>query len=80
MLHQRLGLPSAVLARVFTVRKDTIRQATGEIGQLMDQHGHQLAPRSGTPDHPQRLPPLRHRTRRHPHTTGETHALILYKP
>ncbi|MGW7575567.1 ISAzo13 family transposase [Streptomyces sp. NPDC054765] len=40
VLHQRLGLPPAVLARLFTVSKDTIRQATGEIRQLMDQHGH----------------------------------------
>ncbi|MGW1364931.1 ISAzo13 family transposase [Streptomyces chartreusis] len=44
VLHQRLGLSPAVLARLFTVSKDTIRQATGEIRQLMDQHGHTLEP------------------------------------
>ncbi|SHN35915.1 hypothetical protein SAMN05216268_1637 [Streptomyces yunnanensis] len=44
VLHQHLGLPPTVLARLFTVSKDTIRQTTGEIRQLMDQHGHQLAP------------------------------------
>ncbi|MER5549579.1 ISAzo13 family transposase [Streptomyces sp. NPDC002589] len=44
VLHQRLGLPPTVLARLFTVSKDTIREATGEIRQLMDQHGHTPGP------------------------------------
>ncbi|PNE43471.1 ISAzo13 family transposase [Streptomyces noursei] len=44
VLHQHLGLPPAVLARLFTVSKDTIRQATGEIRHLMDQHGYTLGP------------------------------------
>lgn len=44
MLRQRLGLSPTVLARLFTVSKDTIRQATGESRQLMDQHGHTLTP------------------------------------
>ncbi|MFF4648228.1 ISAzo13 family transposase [Streptomyces sp. NPDC001389] len=44
VLHQRLGLSPAVLARLFTVSKDTIRQATGEIRQPINQHGHTLEP------------------------------------
>ncbi|WP_234545191.1 hypothetical protein [Streptomyces shenzhenensis] len=44
VLHQRLGLSPTVLARLFTVSKDTIREATGEIRQLMDQHGHTPGP------------------------------------
>lgn len=74
VLHQRLGLSPAVLARLFTVSKDTIREATGEIGQLMDQHGHTppgpwrrtWAPSPGsssTPPHT--ASPSRHR--RNPH-------------
>ncbi|WP_411146301.1 ISAzo13 family transposase [Streptomyces sp. x-80] len=44
VLHQHLALPPTVLARLFTVSKDTIREATGEIRRLMDQHGHTPAP------------------------------------
>ncbi|MFE2522595.1 ISAzo13 family transposase [Streptomyces mirabilis] len=44
LLHQHLALPPAVLARLFTVSKDTIREAIGEIRQLMDQHRHTPGP------------------------------------
>ncbi|UQA90574.1 ISAzo13 family transposase [Streptomyces halobius] len=43
-LQQHLALPPTALARLFTVSKDTIREATGEIRQLMVQHGHSLGP------------------------------------
>jgi transposase len=44
VLQQRLALPPSVLARLFTVSKDTIRHATNETRQLMDQHGHTPQP------------------------------------
>ncbi|MCX4904769.1 ISAzo13 family transposase [Streptomyces sp. NBC_00878] len=44
VLQQHLALPPTVLARLFTVSKDTIREATGEIRHLMDQHGHTHGP------------------------------------
>jgi hypothetical protein len=37
--QQRLALPPSVLARLFTVSKDTIRHATNDTRQLMGQHG-----------------------------------------
>lgn len=44
VLHQHLALPPAVLAQLFTVSKDTIRQATSEIQQLMAAHHHAPPP------------------------------------
>ena len=44
VLQQHLALPPTVLARLFSVSKDTIREATGEIRHLMDQHGHTHGP------------------------------------
>jgi hypothetical protein len=44
MLQQHLALPPSVLAHLFTVSKDTIRHATNETRQLMDQHGHATQP------------------------------------
>lgn len=44
VLQQRLALPPALLARLFTVSKDTIRQTTREISQLMEKNGHNPQP------------------------------------
>jgi transposase len=44
VLHQRLTLPPSVLAHLFAVGKDTIRNATAEITQLMERHGHTPQP------------------------------------
>ena len=39
LLHQHLGLPTAVLARLLEVSTATARQAITEAQQLLDQHG-----------------------------------------
>lgn len=44
VLQQKLALPLAVLARLFTVSKDTIRHTTSEIRRLMDQHAYTPRP------------------------------------
>ncbi|WP_406448837.1 ISAzo13 family transposase [Streptomyces sp. NBC_01622] len=44
VLQQNLGLLPTALAHLFAVSKDTIRHATSEIRQLMDQHAHTPRP------------------------------------
>jgi hypothetical protein len=44
LLHQHLALPTAVLARLLDVSKDTARHAVKEAQQLLDQHGFTLPP------------------------------------
>jgi hypothetical protein len=39
LLHQRLALPTAVLARLLGVSKDNAHQAVNEAQWLLDQHG-----------------------------------------
>jgi hypothetical protein len=39
LLHQHLALPTAVLARLLGVSKDTARHAVNQTQQLLDQHG-----------------------------------------
>lgn len=39
LLHQHLALPTAVLARLLGVSKDTARHAVNQTQQLLNQHG-----------------------------------------
>jgi hypothetical protein len=44
LLHHRLALPPAVLAKLFDVSTDTARHAISEAKQLLDQHGYTQPP------------------------------------
>jgi hypothetical protein len=65
VLQQHLALPPTVLARLFTVSKDTIREATGEIRHLMDQHGHTRRRGHPSPRHHDRGRRQRHHAALH---------------
>jgi hypothetical protein len=44
ILHQRLALPQATIAALFTVRPETINKRIRDIRQLLDQAGHAIQP------------------------------------
>jgi hypothetical protein len=44
LLHRRLGIPVALLARLLAVGKDPVRKAITTTGQLLDQHGFATPP------------------------------------